>query len=68
MYDFAPIFGEGDLPVKSYERSSKWNQKPETNFGNKKKERVSQEEQNGAYFSLIAPSREELWVWKDYNP
>ena len=28
-------------------------------------ERASQEEQNGANFSFIAPSSEELWVRKD---
>ena len=26
---------------------------------------TSQEEQNGANFSFVAPSSEELWVWKE---
>ena len=28
-------------------------------------ERVCQEEQNGANFNSVAPSVEELWVWKE---
>ena len=31
-------------------------------------ERASQEEQNDANFSSIAPSSEELWVYKDKTP
>ena len=30
-------------------------------------ERASQEEQNGANFSFIAPSSEELWVRKEFD-
>ena len=36
-----------------------------TSGGRIPSEMASQEEQNGEKFSFIAPSCEELWVWKE---
>ena len=46
-----------------------WPESENFDFGKKRisSERASQEEQNGANFSFIAPSSEELWVRKDSN-